>query len=200
MPTGVYTLSAVSAVSSTDAWAVGTAWIDHAADPVILRWNGTAWSIADALPSRHHHYPDLRSIVALGADDVWAAGRLKDYGSTPDSTPLILHWDGSAWQQIEVPALADAVTLDAIAADHAGDVWTVGASYPASGPVQPFTERWDGTQWLVVDTPAFADDSQLLGVSVLASDDAWAVGVTGNDRLLLHWDGSAWSVSGHPAK
>jgi hypothetical protein len=68
------------------------------------------------------------------------------------------------------------------------------------------TLHWNGTAWSRVPSPSPGNGdgegtSELFGVSALSSTDAWAVGdyinqTTGIiDTLILHWNGSTWSVT-----
>ena len=67
----------------------------------------------------------------------------------------------------------------------------------------PFWRHWDGTRWSVVHGPRVwrKTEVSLSDVAMLASDDVWAVGYafdpsagTGK-TVVLHWDGTTWSVS-----
>jgi hypothetical protein len=40
--------------------------------------------------------------------------------------------------------------------------------------------------------------NRIRGVSAAAWDDVWAVGDSQTRSLVLHWDGSSWSVVDHP--
>jgi hypothetical protein len=89
-----------------DGWAVGDS---NGARPVALRWNvncngvgatGT-WNDCTNAPYVPAINQNLNWVFMVGADDGWAAG---DGG-------LVLHWDGSAWQQIAAPAVQN---LDSI--------------------------------------------------------------------------------------
>src|SRR4051812_25830253 len=78
----------VAAVSSTDAWAVGTA----EGSALILRWNGSAW--AQVLSPAGD---ELYGVGVVSPTDVWAVG------STETGT-LTLHWDGTVWSQVPSPS------------------------------------------------------------------------------------------------
>ena len=77
-PTGDDSLSGVAAVSSSDAWAVGSS----AGNPaLIMQWRDQAWRLL-ASPYRRHSLNLLFSVSAPSAADVWAAGlyiELHDY-------------------------------------------------------------------------------------------------------------------------
>ena len=56
----------------------------------------------------------------------------------------------------------------------------------------------------IVPSPNQAGDNALAAISVRSSSDAWAVGYykpesAGFLTLILHWDGSTWSVVPSPA-
>src|SRR5262249_29186132 len=101
-------LSAVSAVSASDAWAVGGG--------LIMHWNGTSWTRVKS--------PDmprsgvLRGVSMVSATDGWAVGE-------EFSKLILLHWDGTSWTRVPGPAGAKGVLFGA-SADSATDAWTAG--------------------------------------------------------------------------
>src|SRR6059058_2781047 len=91
-------LSSVSAVSGSDAWAAG--YYSNSAGvrkTLILRWDGTAWTQAPS-PSPGSGDSQLRGVSAVSARDAWAVG---DAG---DGVPLILRWNGTTWTRMASPA------------------------------------------------------------------------------------------------
>jgi beta-xylosidase len=61
--------------------------------------------------------------------------------------------------------------------------------------------HWDGSNWSVVPSPEPANDQIYLNdVHAISANDAWAVGYFtslefgGDLPLLIHWDGTAWSM------
>src|SRR5215470_11255107 len=91
-PTALFNfLTSVSAVSGSDAWAVGN-------DPgLALHWNGTRW-VRTGVP----HPSVLNGVSALSASDAsdaWAVGSLGDVSTTT----LALHWNGTAWARVPTP-------------------------------------------------------------------------------------------------
>jgi hypothetical protein len=89
--------------------------------------------------------------------------------------------------------------VDAVSSD---DVWAVGINTLTD----TLAMHWDGNAWSDVPTPNMdTTGTVLFGVAAVTANDAWAVGYyhnqsTGNiDRtLILHWDGSVWSVVPSP--
>ena len=92
------TLTGVSAVSPTDAWAVGLYWdqagIDHA---LVLHRDGTRWSQVMS-PNFGSEHTGLYSVTAVSPKDVWAVGDYQEAGVHA----LVLHWDGTGWSQVDV--------------------------------------------------------------------------------------------------
>ena len=73
-------------------------------------------------------------------------------------------------------------------------------------------EHYDGTEWSVVPSPNVGPNSQyqsnkLYGITAAVSPtDIWAFGsyfaASGNEiqmTLLLHWDGTSWSLNPSPS-
>jgi hypothetical protein len=119
-------------------------------------------------------------------------------------TPLVLHWNGGAWNEVATPAIAvPRASVSALAAISANDVWAVGTTIGA-----PLAEHWDGTAWRVVPapTPIGAASAGFVGVSASGPNDVWAVGSssrvsgvsTSTSTLVEHWNGSAWSIVASP--
>jgi hypothetical protein len=185
-------LTAITAVSSTDIWAVGSTVFTESA--VIMHWNGTAWSLVPA-PSGY-----LDAVTAVSATDVWAVGRTND--GTVDLA-FIEHWDGKNWKVVASPAIAGS-EFSGVAAVSATDVWAVGFISTGKQQGPTLTEHWNGTQWTVVPSPSPRLLSQLTAVSAVSANNVWAVGYSydiASNRsftLIVHWNGTAWSVVSSP--
>ena len=108
---------------------------------------GTA-SPGRSRPPRHPSSSDneLLGVTATSATSAWAAGFSLD--SQSRNQTLILHWNGSTWQQASTPAVATFGTrLSGIAAGSPSDVWAVGQFYSAADADQPLILHWNGTAW-----------------------------------------------------
>jgi len=84
-------LMGTSAVSGTDAWAVGY----DGGSTMVLRWNGSSWSQV-AAPSPGPNYARLNAVSADSATDAWAAGTTV---AKRKGFNLLLQWNGSSWTQ-----------------------------------------------------------------------------------------------------
>ncbi|MDI2132336.1 hypothetical protein [Yinghuangia seranimata] len=154
-------------------WAVGVAYDkDGVGRPLVEHWDGTAWRLV-TVPFDAQHAYSLEGVTALGPDDAWAVGSVST--ESGESRPLVYHWDGAAWTQVQAPAIDAA--LHAVSADPAtGTVWAVGGR--ATGETPALTLRWDGAGWR--ELPA-APEPGGVGASlfaVAAVPDAQPGGVT----------------------
>jgi hypothetical protein len=105
---------------------------------------------------------------------------------------MVALWNGTAWKRLSSPALPAASALFAVALFRGG-AWAVGQKQmsingdPTIG--QPLMVRVTGTTVREVPVPRTASGSYLHAVAATSATDAWAVG----GRLLLHWNGTAWT-------
>jgi hypothetical protein len=212
-------LFGVAAVSSTDVWAVGRYYDVGAAQtrPLLLHWDGNRWSqgVPVSLPPS---YSTLQAVVALAANDVWAVGwmdtqiQLTTLGHqypVAGSATYIVHWDGVRWTQVPSPNPGYASNeLLSVVAGAGGQLWAVGSysNDPSRNQSSTLALRWNGTAWDQVPSPDGNPQSlnALYGATVLAANDVWAVGQHrgtngfGVRALILHWDGSIWSLVPRP--
>jgi hypothetical protein len=160
---------------------------------LIERWDGTVWT-AEEGPNPGTQVNELRAVDAAEPNDVWAVGRT---ASGFGDRPLVLHFDGSTWLEVELPGEVTGV-LSGVTAIAPDDVWVVGyTGDPAASLEHALVLHWDGLLWAVVD-PGRAvgtGKSALLGIEAVAPDDLWAVGYLHNKPLIVHFDGLAWARS-----
>jgi hypothetical protein len=207
-------LNAMSAISPSDAWAVGGtfAGAPGPAASLIERWDGTTWRLVD-----NPGPGNLYGVTAVSANDAWAVGR-QGGNYDPQSqqyvyTTLIMHWNGTQWSVVPSPSPNPMGSyLNSVAAIAANDVWAVGYTQsPPTAGAEALIEHWDGASWRVVTSPipASATGSAYTSVTrIPGTQQLWAVGSTrfgpiaGTDAdyfqvLIERWDGSAWhSVAG----
>jgi hypothetical protein len=187
-------LGAVSAVSPTDAWTVGSANTPPNRDTLIEHWDGSSWQIVPGAAGVGP-YSSLDAVAGLSASDAWATG----YTSTAEHNPsdaLIEHWNGSSWQMVPAASgVGPYTSLDAVAALSTNDAWAFGYTGTGSGPSPALIEHWDGSSWTVVPSPSTGNQSGYLNsVSALSPTDIWAAGEVGNQALTEHWDGLSWQI------
>jgi hypothetical protein len=193
------TLSDVAAISSSNVWAVGYV-SSNSGRPLIEHWGGTAWSEVQGASVPESY---LGALSATGPNDVWAVG------GTNAGTNLIEHWNGTAWSVFPTPQPAGS-SLDDVTAISPTNAWAVGTRRASTGADVTYVLHWDGNAWSEVPSPNPSTNAdatnELRGVAALGPNDVWAAGMYENEQtnfhqqrtLVLHWDGSQWSLVTSP--
>jgi hypothetical protein len=191
-------LNAVTALSSSEQWAVGS-WEQYPNayefHTLIEHWNPTfgAWTIVPS-PNAAELNNYLYGVSARSSDDVWAVGG-SDQGGSPYTT-LVEHWDGNSWSI--VPEASVTGVLFSVVELGPNDIWAVGAE---DFPGLALIEHWDGTSWTATELPF---GGVMRGVSAVGPNDVWAVGqeygsdIHGDTTVTMHYDGSTWSQVASP--
>jgi hypothetical protein len=116
-------LLGVDALASDDVWAVGIA----ADQPgtfgggdraLIEHWDGASWTVSETLPADSR----LTGAAAVSTDDAWAVGST---GYSGTFAPLILRWNGSAWDKVPFYVNSEA-SLSEVSVSPSGTPWAVG--------------------------------------------------------------------------
>lgn len=189
-------LSGVAATSGTNAWAVGQTGFGSSGKPLIVHWNGKAWSSQTAPGGAG---ADLVGVAATSAGNAWAVG---DFGFGASVKPLILHWTGKAWIRIRftAPATTD---LTGVAATSLSNAWAVGFYGASAGKYKTLTLHWNGKTWAQVPSPSpvkGTEGAELAAVAATSATNAWAVGSIDSEfdgpteGLILRWNGKTWQV------
>jgi hypothetical protein len=192
-------LTGASAVSSTDAWAVGEQFAaagQAPPPPVSYQWNGSVWSLV-ATPTLGVT-SSLLSVSGSSATDAWAVG-MSVLGKHDDGT-LMEHWNGTSWSvNSSLVVTGYTAELTGVVDLSPTNAWAVGEANSS------LLEHWNGSTWseVTIPDPDFtpgANDS----ISASSASDIWVVGSTLNtatDELVpeaLHYNGAAWSVVAMP--
>lgn len=125
-------LSAVSADSASDAWAVGYAYSGLTPEPLAEQWNGTSWAVVAAQdPSTSA--TSLTGVDALSPTDVWAVGSQNT--GTVEQT-LIENYNGTSWSVATSPDTSVAANnaYAGVAAVSAATLWAVGSANAGAVP------------------------------------------------------------------
>ncbi len=166
-------LTGLSVVSETDVWAAGSTFAATEADaqkPVLLHWDGTTWTKADA-PAVPNVATWLSGVTAFSANDVWAVG-----GSYADrgDRPYALHFDGRKWTVTNTPQVPDGRLR--VLGKSAGELWALGGKGAATVAL-----RWTGRNWTQTPAPDLVLRSF---TTVPNSATLWAVGVAKDKDLV----------------
>jgi hypothetical protein len=185
----------IEAISPSDAWAVGYFGDSDPLQPLLLHWNGRAWTRhALALPGT-----ELGAVSATSTRDVWAVGRERGAPNGSNLGAVTMHWDGSRWRVVRSGEDRRSETgLDDVLALSPNDVWTVGSGFVLGAGTSPLLEHWDGRSW---HTVAVRGEGQLYAIDGTSSRDLLAVGYAmppgsggyHDKALALRWDGARWT-------
>ena len=200
-------LSAITCVSASDCWAVGTSTrIESGYRTLIQRWNGISWSIVSSPNVSGAQHNLLSGVTCASANDCWAVGHKS--GATRTFDPLIEHWNGTSWAIVNSPdsTSLQADRLSSVACAAANDCWAVGYSNNSDFGAPTLVQRWDGTSWSIVNSPnGVANppvDTFLSNVTCVSASDCWAVGAYFNgsayQTLIERWDGTSWVIVASP--
>jgi hypothetical protein len=214
-------LTAVSCVSHSDCWAVGSyfdptsqARLDQA-----LHWNGKKWKLVltphPAQPASTDN-DALLGVTCISGSDCWAVGSTGTLGGV--GLNQVLHWNGRKWASVTVPQPAGntgTVTngLRGIDCVRASDCWAVGTYRNSSGKTFNQALRYNGRRWKLVATPNRGVASgggglpmpmrQLSGVACPSTTACRAVGSYPNRsgetvNEALRFNGKKWLVMSIP--
>ncbi len=201
-------LGGVDEVSSADVWAVGTMTTSAGATRTLIEhFDGTAWAVVPSPNPRTGPgaSDELKGIGGTSAGDLWAVGEYSDGQNF--NAMLFVHWNGTAWSFVKEPAaLHTSAFGEAVTVLSPTDAWAVGENGLRTATL---SAHWNGTAWSFVKTPFPQDGNDpqnfLTGVTATGPGDVWASGYEGNvDQqnfslpYVLHWDGTAWSLTETP--
>lgn len=171
-------LLAVDASEPNDVWAVGRTASGFGDRPLVLRFDGTAWTQVEL--------PDdvtgvLTGVAAVTPTDVWAVG----YTGEPVAMlerALVLHWDGAFWAIFDPGRSVGGgkSLLRDVDAVSSTDVWATGYHHN-----QPLIIRFDGEAWSRSETQV---RGSAYAIEVVAPTEAWTVG-----SPIQRFDGDAWT-------
>jgi RHS repeat-associated protein len=185
-------LNSVTCLSTTDCWAVGyTTPSSLNTLTAALHWNGSVWTqFATPNPAIKINGVTnyLNSVTCLATNNCWAVG---GYDSIELDPSLAIHWNGSAWTQVQTPddsknsigfwQAGDAKLLG-VSCLSSTDCWAVGGQVQALDYIPTgeatWVLNWNGTQWQQATTPPSGTPNYdpLNGVSCLTGTGCVLVG------------------------
>lgn len=195
----------VNVAAAGTSWA-GNTWVfaekgQNTPTEYALRWNGSSWTVT-TLSSKN----TVLGTAVFGPRNVWEFGEKPGSGANLGYGPAwVLHYDGSTWQPVTVPATP--VWTSAVSA---GDIWALGPSAATvNNPTQVFVAaHWDGSSWHTLKLPKLAPVAGQPwapdGIAALSAGQAWVeetvavnpgTGTAPAGVTLLHWNGKSWAVA-----
>jgi hypothetical protein len=184
-------------VSST--WAVGY-YSSGAGNykTLILRRSAAGWQqVPSPSPGTQDASLPSDDNALMSVDGSFAVGYY-DNTHGADRT-LILHWNGSSWQQVASPdpGVHGAIGLDEL--DSVDGAWAVGEYGTLTG-LETLILHWNGLSWQQVPSPSPGKSANFL----FSVNGSWAAGAyqpsesSPEKSLILHWSGSNWQVVPSP--
>ena len=197
-------LGGVTCVSASDCWAVGsrTDNIGLSARTLILRWDGTSWSIVPSAPDTSAVQGlDLEAVSCASASECMAVGFSR---GTAGDYAFAMRWDGTSWSVVPVPPTTEADMfytpseyLYGVTCAASSDCWAAGAHWTGT-LYRTLVDHWDGNTWTAATSPNTAADQDniLSAVTCVSSADCWAVGSSDaySQALIERWDGTSWTI------
>lgn len=181
------TLSGISMVSSTEGWAVGSAFPandtnGNQARVLLMHYKNGAWSSMRLAISGQ-----VNSISMVSTNDGWAVG---DNG-------LMLHYDGTTWREVASPTERSFAQVQMLSAT---DGWAVANAFDIY--------HYDGHTWIAQPLPTNLGGVtpfivEIAALSMLSPTDGWAIGTypsTGtappsrSSVVILRYHNGVWAV------
>jgi hypothetical protein len=158
------------------------------------------WRISKVFAGRNDL--DLQAISASGARNAWLLGLV------PNPVPSFetLHWTGSRWQNVGLPAALQNVfgpwcLYSGVYTTSASDTWFFPVLPHHEQPVQ-YALRWNGSRWRTSEVTAGADT--VLDAAVFGPDNVWTFGEADSSFLPIgpavvrRWNGRTWRTAAMP--
>jgi hypothetical protein len=169
--------------ASDDIFAVGFDGNGVLGTALIYHYDGVGWSRMGVAGDVN---PSLTDVWGISPTEVYATGR--DNFADP-ARGAILRYDGMQWFSV---LSVENLVLNAVWGSSSSDVYAVGFQVEEQGDEQTVTGaiwHFDGNRWSAVTHPQVGILDDVWGSS--ASD----VYVVGEEGLVLHYDGTAWTVT-----
>jgi hypothetical protein len=166
---------AIHAADDDQIWVVGTH-SDAMGEFRILiqRYDGnSSWTTFD-VPTPGLEIDALEGVLAFAPNDVWAVG---DYYHAQlfRPQPLIMHYDGASWTQVQLPEYPPA-ELRGMTARAPDDIFAAG-TYQEQGIQHPLMLHYDGATWSDVILPPTGGSAEwFLDMGAAPNGEVWAVG------------------------
>ncbi|MEU8865313.1 hypothetical protein [Streptomyces umbrinus] len=135
------------------------------------------------VPAQVRPQAALNEAVAFGPDRAWAVGA-DAVGREAPGFPLVLRWDGTAWQRQSLPGIGWQGELLSVAATSPTAVWAVGRDSAGGAHLL----RHDGNSWHESRPPR----GVVLTKAVAGGGETWLIGSRDGVQVLLRWDGRGW--------
>ncbi len=182
------TVNGIWGVSRNEIYAVGMVDSGQGKTGVVWKSDGATWGTTYTRVNA-----DLRDIHGTSSGDIWIAG-MDNPSDIPSGYPgesLVLHWDGSSWQESFVdPSLPGLFA-----------VWSDGEDAYACGRRGTFL-HFDGASWsqeaVVAEYPAVSaywDLNDVWGIGTRANRELYVATTQGGAAVILHKQDGIWGTA-----
>jgi hypothetical protein len=171
------TLTAATALLTTVACTV--AWTGAAATSAAPAAPVPGWRVVKTIGPDRNNVSGF--LVADSARDAWSVWT----GSGP---AVVLHWTGSAWTPVPVPAKLNGYVQSAVAigASSASDFWLFG-TYGTTEAL-----RWTGRTWVLQPIPAWVLRRVTVTAAVFSPGNVWVFS-PGAGSYAARYNGRTWA-------
>ncbi|MGA4845328.1 hypothetical protein ACOBQB_03245 [Streptomyces sp. G5(2025)] len=135
------------------------------------------------VPAQVRPQAGLNDAVAFGPDRAWAVGT-DAVGREAPGFPLMLRWDGTAWQRQSLPGASRQGELLSVAATSPSAAWAVGRDSAGGARLL----RFDGGAWHEARPPGGVALTEV----VAGGGETWLIGSRDSAQVLLRRDGRGW--------
>ncbi|MEU0316268.1 hypothetical protein [Nocardioides sp. NPDC006273] len=187
-PASTGQLDAIAADPTGDAWAAGVTYDENGtAHPLLLNWEGGAWSEIKGPDVLVGQFSD----IALGTDGtVWVSGFA---GETDSSAHAVVYQYAAGTWTLHDDGIEGALNGNELAVIAPDDIWLA---------LNPGLAHFDGSRWTLVQNFPDAGSHILTSFAVSSRNDIWAAGVEhtrrGERPTIWHFDGRRWSAARAP--
>lgn len=172
-------LYAVSAVSSSEAWAAGE--YGH-----LAHFSGGAWTDVDPPNMKGLYTADVKMLSATSG---WLTSYYRAF-----------EYDGTTWNERSAGLGTSSAYLELglIAPLAANNVWGLGRYTPSGGSTRDTLVHWDGSQWSAAG-PVLSTTVYLSNIAMAGPTDGWLVGNSydsvsyASTPVLLRYNGTNWA-------
>ncbi len=207
--------------NALQCWAVGITLLNAGGsqsfpNPLMEAWNGTTWTLVP-IPLPDGEGGGLFDATCVNDSDCWAVGAAVAAGSGNPTGTLIEQWNGMSWSTVPSPTPSGpgvvGAILTSVSCPSASNCMAVGYTTDLNGNnLTDVVEQWDGSSWTIVPGATTGQTfDELMSVQCPSAANCWAVGnagpasqmsgflpifpgAVGDQGLIEHWDGSAWSI------
>ena len=199
-PAGAQASELSSIDCSSESWcAAAGSYVDSGGvtKTLILRWNGSSWSVAASPNPEGAKAAELNSVDCYSSSWCRAAGSYVDSEGTTKT--LILAWNGSSWSVAASPNPEGAESSELTGIECTAACEAVGRYVDSEGATRTLALHWTGSSWTVVSTPnpGGASASELTGIACTEETHCLATGSYQSEEatgsISLAWDGSEWT-------